>query len=252
MNYIKLICIICATFVSVEGFAQGKINRPTKKGQHQSSSTTKSPKRNSQQPQQVQEQPIQQVQQPPKPTTGVINGHEWVDLGLPSRLKWATCNVGAYSPSEYGSYYAWGETTTKSVYIGKNCRTYDKYLSNISGNSQYDAARANWGGSWRLPTKAEMEELINKCFWSFTIKNGHNGYDVKGPNGNSIFLPAAGWRYESSAALVGESWHYWTSTPRENHNSYAYSLYRPSHTYKVELWSSSFRYYGYSVRPVSY
>ena len=76
---------------------------------------------------------------------GKINGHECVDLGL--SVKWATCNVGASSPTEYGNYYAWGETVTKSEYTKKNCKTYGISMGDISGNSSYDAARANWGGS---------------------------------------------------------------------------------------------------------
>ena len=85
------------------------------------------------------------------------NGHEWVDLGL--SVKWATCNVGASRPEQYGNYYAWGETTTKSEYTRDNSKTMYKNLGDISGNAQYDAARANWGGSWRMPRKAEFDEL---------------------------------------------------------------------------------------------
>ena len=133
-----------------------------------------------------------------------INGHEYVDLGLPSGLKWATCNVGASSPSDYGNYYAWGETSTKSEYTESNSKTRGKNMGDIGGNSAYDAARANWGGSWRLPTKAEFEELLNRCTWTWTSQNGHKGYLVKGPNGRSIFIPAAGGRDGSSLYLAGE------------------------------------------------
>ena len=109
MNYIKLICIICATFVSIEGSAQGQITRPTKKAQQQSSPTGKpqSPNKSKQQP---PVQQVQQLRQQPKPTTGVINGHEWVDLGLPSGVKWATCNIGAQNPEDVGLYFQWGDT----------------------------------------------------------------------------------------------------------------------------------------------
>lgn len=134
---------------------------------------------------------------------GTINGHEWVDLGL--SVKWATCNVGASSLSAYGNYYAWGETRTKSEYNYSNSVTYEKSMGDIAGSSQYDAARANWGSSWRLPTKAEFQELINNCTWTWTSQGGHNGYKVTGKNGNSIFLPAAGWRYGSSLYYAGEN-----------------------------------------------
>ncbi|MDE7410327.1 MAG: hypothetical protein K2N09_09955 [Muribaculaceae bacterium] len=115
-----------------------------------------------------------------------LNGHEYVDLGLPSGLKWATCNVGASSPSDYGYYFAWGETNTKYDYSSSNCRTWERTFGDIGGNVQYDAARANWGGSWRLPTRGECEELVNCCTWAFITMGNHNGYKVIGPNGNYI------------------------------------------------------------------
>ena len=113
-----------------------------------------------------------------------------VDLGLPSGLKWATYNVGATTPEDYGNYYAWGETATKSEYTKQNSVTYRRQIYDISGNAQYDAARANWGSTWRMPTKAEIEELLIDCAWTRTTQNGVNGYRVTGPNDNSIFLPA--------------------------------------------------------------
>ena len=122
-----------------------------------------------------------------------IAGHDYVDLGLPSGTKWATCNVGATAPHEYGNYYAWGETTTKSTYSSENSRTHGVSMNDISGNPTYDAARANWGGTWRMPTEAEMEELKDNCTWTWTTQNGVNGCTITGPNGNSLFLPAAGY-----------------------------------------------------------
>ena len=142
--------------------------------------------------------------------TGVINGHEWVDLGL--SVKWATCNVGADAPSDYGNYYAWGETSTKSSYTEDNCKYYGVDIgSNISG-TKYDAARANWGGTWRMPTIEEFEELRNKCTWTWTTQGGHNGYRVTGPNGKSIFLPAAGRMEDASLYNVGSIGDYWSAT----------------------------------------
>jgi len=181
-----------------------------------------------------------------QPATGTIAGHEYVDLGL--SVKWATCNVGASSPSDYGNYYAWGETRTKSEYTEENCKTNNKNIGDISGNSQYDAARANWGGSWRMPTKAEMDELVNNCDWTLTTQGGHNGYRVTSKtNGNSIFLPAAGWRNGSS--LYGESkGTYWYSTPYESDTQSAYGLYFSSGGRDVLCY---YRSYGRSVRPVS-
>lgn len=96
---------------------------------------------------------------------GCINGHNYVDMGLPSGLKWATCNVGASRPEDYGDYYAWGEIQTKSEYTVENSLTFGRNIGNISGNSRYDVACAQWGSSWRLPTFTEIEELQNLCKW---------------------------------------------------------------------------------------
>lgn len=181
-------------------------------------------------------------------TTGTIGGHEWVDLGLPSGLKWATCNVGATTPEGYGNYYAWGETTTKASYGQSNSVTYRQQISDFSGNATYDAARANWGSTWRMPTKAEMHELKNNCTWTCTTQNGVNGMIVTGPNGNSIFLPATGSYYGSSRSLVDEYGYYWSSTPIESDTYRAYALYFNS-GYRDVYWYD--RYGGFTVRPVT-
>ncbi len=195
------------------------------------------------------EQPKPEPVQPePKPTSGYINGYEYVDLGL--SVKWATCNVGASSPSGYGNYYAWGETSTKSKYTESNSKTYgDSSYGNIGGNYGTDAARANWGGTWRLPTKAELKELKARCTWTWTTQGGHKGYKVKGPNGNTIFLPAAGVRYGMSPIYEDECGYYQSSTPDSNSSgSGAYGLYLISSGINV---CSNTRDAGYSVRPVS-
>ena len=147
----------------------------------------------------------------PDGSGGKHKSHGYVDLGL--SVKWATFNVGATSPEEYGHYFAWGETSPKEEYTEENSLTYEKEMSDIAGNVQYDAATANWGGDWRMPTKAEQEELSNNCTWTWTTQNGVNGYNVKGPNGNSIFLPAAGNRYGSSLNAAGSYGGYWSSAP---------------------------------------
>ena len=181
-----------------------------------------------------------------------INGYDYVDLGLPSGLKWATCNVGASSPSEYGDYYAWGETTTKSDYSSSNCLTDGQEIGDISGNPQYDAARANWGSTWRMPTKSEFEELIKECEWEWTSEGENDryidGYRVTGPNGNSIFLPAAGYMYGTSLYYAGSDGNYWSSTPGEGNTRNAYGLYFYSDLHDTN-WDH--RTDGLSVRPVS-
>ena len=98
--------------------------------------------------------------------SGTIARHDYVDLGLPSCTKWATCNVEANQPYDYGDYYAWGEIIAKSNYSGENCPTLGISMNDISGNIQYDAATANRGDTWRMSTKTEMEELIDNCTWT--------------------------------------------------------------------------------------
>lgn len=180
-------------------------------------------------------------------STGTENGHEWVDLGLPSGLKWATCNVGAKTPEQCGNYYAWGETKPKDEYT--HSVTGGKQMDDISGNAQYDAATANWGGNWRMPTHSEIEELNNKCTWEWTKQNGVKGYKVTGPNGNSIFLPAVGCFRGSTitSASCGLSY-YWSSTPTFNID-YSYSLSFDSGSHSTS-YGYYFRHYGYTVRPV--
>lgn len=179
---------------------------------------------------------------------GIINGHECVDLGLPSGTKWATCNVGANTPEGYGNYYAWGEITTKTSYEQSNSVTSGLTLSDISGNPIYDVARANWGSTWRLPTNAEMEELVKNCTWTWTTQNEVNGMKVVGPNGNSIFLPAAGYFTKSSHEHVGEYGYYWSSTPYQSYVNYACFLDFNSNNHKANKLG---RCQGLTVRPVS-
>ncbi|MBR4029625.1 MAG: BACON domain-containing protein [Alistipes sp.] len=163
-----------------------------------------------------------------------------VDLGL--SVKWATCNVGANSPEDYGDYFAWGETSPKEYYDEGSYSIHNVSMSDISGNPQYDAATANWGGSWRMPTHAEIEELIDNC----TYEPIAQGLIVTGPNGNSIFMPAAGYRCGSSSYLVGSHGFYWCSMPYEAGCACGFSFGSADH---VE--ACGYRYYGRSVRPVS-
>ena len=174
--------------------------------------------------------------------------HGYVDLGL--SVKWATCNVGASEPEDYGNYYAWGETSTKSSYTNGNSKTSGKKMGDIAGNSRYDAAHANWGGKWRLPTKIEMSELINKCTWTWTTQNGVEGYNVTGPSGASIFLPAAGLRYRSSLYDAGSYGGYWSSAPYVGYSGYGIDAYYLSFNSGGQGMGDDDRSYGLSVRPV--
>ena len=185
-----------------------------------------------------------------------------VDLGL--SVKWACCNVGASSPEGYGGYYAWGETEEKSNYTPLTYKYYlgdldgDGYYydsneyqnigSNISGTS-YDVAHVKWGGSWRMPTLDEIKELCNKCSWQWTEVNGIKGQKVTGPNGNSIFLPAAGYRYGTDVYSRGSIGYCWSATSGEYDSNDAYSLDFGSGYDYWDAWS--LRYFGHTVRPVT-
>ena len=184
-----------------------------------------------------------------------------IDLGL--SVKWASCNVGATEPWEYGGYYAWGETEEKSDYYWdtyKYCnRSYDSMIKYCTSSSfgivdnkttlepGDDVASVKWGGSWRMPTRAEQDELCNNCTWEWTTLNGVYGYRVTGPNGNSIFLPAAGYRIVTEVRYQGSYGNYWSSSLSSYDCNYAYYLYFNSSGYD---WYSNYRYYGRSVRPV--
>ncbi len=174
-----------------------------------------------------------------------INGHYAVDLGL--SVKWATCNVGATKPEGYGDYFAWGETSPKTSYTKDNCKTYDKSIGDIGGDSRYDAATANWGSGWRMPTKSEVQELIDNCTWTWTKHNGVNGYEVKSKkNGNSIFLPAAGIYSGDTPMRQGSDGDYWRSTPGGTDGAYFLCF---DSGYQGKGWSG--RHFGRSVRPVA-
>lgn len=182
----------------------------------------------------------------------ILNGHEWVDLGL--SVMWATCNVGASGPSDYGDYYAWGETTIKHSFTEDNSRTFEiDYVGDISGSSCYDVATAKWGVGWRIPTKEELDELVGRCDWQWISLEGHSGYKVTGPSGNSIFLPAAGWKYGVSIDGINENAYYWSSTYYDdcfkqkafNLHFYDYNMIDGNH-----YMTTDYRFYGFSVRPV--
>lgn len=192
---------------------------------------------------------------------GSANGHKYVDLGL--SVKWATMNVGATTPEDYGNYYAWGETSTKDTYgwsttyfdTNDGGGTFTKY--NHEGGKtvlapEDDAAHVNWGGSWRMPTLAEWRELYDNCTWTWTTQNGINGYKVtsnkEGYTDRFIFLPAAGRRYYSDFDDVGSDGNYWSSSLYEDYSSFAWYLYFDSDG--RSLYSSGSRCYGLSVRPV--
>ena len=184
-----------------------------------------------------------------------------INLGL--SVKWASCNVGATAPEEYGGYYAWGETNEKSDYSWstyKYCNGSDTSMTKYCTNSSYgtvdnktilepgdDVAHVQWGGSWRMPTLDEIKELYNNCTWQWTTLNGVTGYRVTGPNGNSIFLPAAGYSYRTGVYSQGADGGFWSSSLASDGSGLAYSLYFGSSYYD---WDDLYRYGGLPVRPV--
>ena len=203
------------------------------------------------------------------------NGHEYVDLGLPTGLKWATCNIGASAPEEYGDYFAWGETVPYyedgyawSTY--KWCEGSSNTLTKYCNNGTYgyngftdskttldpedDAARYQWGGNWRMPTQADWQELIDNCKWEKTEFNGKDGYKVtsKKYEDRFIFLPAAGRRKDTDINFRGEIGFCWSSSLYTDDPNNAYCLilsyYSPeSVDVNVEYRN---RDHGLSVRPV--
>lgn len=180
--------------------------------------------------------------------TGKHKGRYFVDLGLPSGLKWATCNIGATSPEQYGDYYAWAETKTKSIYTVENSVALDMEITyDISEITQYDAAKAIWGGAWRLPSAAEFSELQNNCEWEISSMNGVNGYKVIGKNGNSIFIPFAGGYINETCYDNGIQACLWSSTPQGEIVSVGLSMdmdYNKVSNYNIH------KYIGLSIRPV--
>ena len=179
------------------------------------------------------------------------NGHQWTDLGL--TVDWASVNIGANTLVDYGDYFAWGEVSAKENY--NDSVTFEVPMLDIAGNPRYDAATANWGGTWRMPTSAEMEELIIYCSWEWTSMYDVKGVLVTGPNGNSIFLPAAGYCTTTVTNNIGKCGDYWSSTPYDNpipvptyyDNNYADVLFFNSGTRDVGI---AFRINGLPIRPV--
>lgn len=195
----------------------------------------------------------------------VIEEHEYVNLGLPSGTLWATCNIGASSPEEYGDYFAWGETEPKEDYNYRTYKwygsysTYTKYVTNSNYgyngfvdnktelDPEDDAAYVNWGENWRMPTKEQKDELNNNCTRTWSIQNGVNGMLVTGPNGNTLFLPAAGYRFGISLGYAESRGYYWTRTLFSSNVPYYVFFTQDLPTLPTD---DVFRFRGCTVRPV--
>ena len=197
---------------------------------------------------------------------GTENNHEFVDLGL--SVKWANMNVGADSISAYGNYYAWGElVANKDTFYWNNykyCNSSYYALTKYCTISSYgkvvdnkttlepadDAASVHWGGSWRMPTSAEWGELCDNCTWTWTTIGKVNGYQVTAQNGNSIFLPAAGFVQNTNPSQINASGCYWSSSlvTLPDYPNKAISMFFAKNSKNYQ--SKNDRYLGYSVRPV--
>ena len=213
-------------------------------------------------------EPEQEEEQQQPELTGFENGHEWVDLGLPSSLLWATMNVGANAEEEYGNYYAWGEIAPKIdyswatyKYANGDYNKLTKYCNDASkGNNGYtdelavleltdDAAHANWGGNWRMPTNNEVKELLYTCTWTWVTYKGFNGCKVTGRNKKSIFLPATGYLRGTELYSRDSYGNYQSSTLSSSGPCYVFFFGFGSEE-DNHGWSEFYRYYGRSVRAV--
>ncbi|MBR5983658.1 MAG: zinc-ribbon domain-containing protein [Bacteroidales bacterium] len=207
-----------------------------------------------------------------KSHTDQDTNHEYVDLGLPSGTKWATCNVGANAPEEYGDYFAWGETSPKETYdqnsykycnghmsetLTKYCNYpgcgYNGFTDNLTTlEASDDAATVSWGKDWRIPTNEEMTELIDNCSYKWTEQNGIKGLVAIGPNGNSIFFPATGYRYGNDCYGNGDVGEYWTSSiiSMASYSAYTHRVYPNGFDMDEGYIDDDSRECGRTIRPV--
>ncbi len=197
------------------------------------------------------------------------DSHEYVDLGLPSGTLWATCNVGASAPEEFGDYFAWGETEPKVKYSESNYKwfggtwyNYSRSITKYCTDSEYgykgfvdnkteldaedDAAYVNWGPAWRMPSLEQIQELSD-CHGQWTKRNGVNGVLITGPNGNTLFLPAVGWRIDNDLMDAGSGGFYWSRKLSDGAPNFAYCLGLGSESWG---WTHFYRECGFAVRAV--
>lgn len=181
------------------------------------------------------------------PVSGTLNGYEWVDLGLPSGTRWATCNVDATSPEQPGKHFSWGEISAKSSYEAGTTKTYGKVMADITGDNTYDVASVKLGDGWRMPTEEEMRELLHYCTDKYVQKNGRWGRELTSIiNQNSIFLPATGSKDGTRLEDANGCGLYWSSTPYNDNGAHMY-------TFGAALGEMSIaeRYSGFAIRPVT-
>lgn len=188
------------------------------------------------------------------------NGHEYVDLGIivdGKKIMWATTNIGADNPEDYGELFSWGELETKENYYWTyytykiNGGSYGyEYIGNDISNTEYDVAHYKWGGNWRMPNNLELQALIDNCTWDWYSSDEKKGYKItSNSNGKSIFLPAAGYNFETDPHCSGTSGYYHSSCQIIGYNNtYDYQLTFNSE--KKLIFETGCRYYGESIRPI--
>ena len=179
---------------------------------------------------------------------GDLNGHPWVDLGLPSGTKWATYNVGTNSIHGVGTRTAWGETATKKTFSPNAYTINDQEISSYAGDPQYDLATAQWGEGWYTPTLQQWEELIQYCDWDYVMINGINGVLFTSPKTyNTIFLPSTGYTDDETYKLKYTTYNlaYWTSTGLHTNGAHSYIA-----NYEQGYMTTTNRYVAHCVRPV--
>lgn len=254
------IILLLLSFVIGVGYGQSPIKRKksekTEQGQSGSSSSSH---HNTQNNRKKETKPIVKLSEP----DGYINGHGFVDLGLPSGTKWATCNVGASSPWEFGNYYAWGMIDIQNNYEDlEEYNDLNKFINkDLSLKIENDVASAILGKQWCIPNHMQLQELKDQCKWDWCKIKNNFGYKITGPNGKTIFLPAGGHKVDKGVYGKNECIRYWSSTPiipgintTSNHaDGWSYYLGRnrdyPSNDKRI--WDDSWcRYMGMTIRPV--
>ena len=254
----KRIMLFLLCFASLSVMGQGTITRNSTRKTEAKKQTTEQPAKQNSGNKPVsnnQRQNSKPVSQP----TGYVNGHGYVDLGL--SVKWATCNVGASSPEEFGDYFAWGETETKASFLdykwsAGSSNKFTKYvLDEEYGKVDYikelladdDVAYVKWGGDWRMPTCEEFHELVDNAKWVVEERNGILGYlVVSNINKNSVFLPFGGVCSYSVPQNVGKEGNYWSKSV----TNYYGACYLSLRFDKVQT-MGWFRSYGLLVRPIT-
>lgn len=225
-----LLILLTLTIVTGVGYCQAPIKRKKKEKTEQTQSSESKRQQEAEAKRKREAEAKRQREAETQSRQEIIivdcsNNHEYVDLGLPSGLKWASCNVGANSPEQLGNYFAWGEIDPKSSYNDSNSVTIEQNLLQLNAkgiinsqgnlNLEYDVAHSKWEGCWRIPTVSDFYELIDNCTWSRSSLGGKNGYRITGSNGNYIFIPAGGWMDGETSEHINSSF-YWSATCEES------------------------------------